>query len=91
MFLKHTHLHLPPLLPVCFHFLQTADVLERVAAFALKTRLKESRLVKASVSCDTWSLLSGRVNGAKIYGEGWRSPLNLTARILEVRLVVKVW
>lgn len=41
-------------------------------------------MVKASVSCDAWSLLSGRVNGAKIYGEGWRSPLNLTAQILEV-------
>jgi hypothetical protein len=40
--------------------------------------------VTASVSCDTWSLLSGRVNGAKVYGEGWRSPLDLTARILEV-------
>lgn len=66
--------------PVC----QTADVLENVAAFALKARLKECRLVKASVSCDTWSLLSGRVNGARILGEGWRSPLNLTARRLEV-------
>jgi hypothetical protein len=41
-------------------------------------------VVTASVSCDTWSLLSGRVNGAKVYGEGWRSPLDLTARILEV-------
>ena len=89
----HHHLHLsptppppplPPSHPVVAHPLQSADVLENVAAFALKTRLKESRLVKASVSCDTWSLLSGRVNGAKIYGEGWRSPLNLTAQILEV-------
>jgi hypothetical protein len=70
----------PP--PACC--LQTADVLENVAALALKTRLKESRAVQASVSCDTWSLLSGRVHGAKIYGEGWRSPLNLTAQVLEV-------
>lgn len=80
----HSHFHLlphylpPPLL------VQTADVLEGVASIALKTRLKECRVVKASVSCDAWSLLSGRVNGAKIYGEGWRSPLNLTAQILEV-------
>jgi hypothetical protein len=29
---------------------------------------------------------SGRVNGAKIYREGWRSPLNLTAQILKVRI-----
>lgn len=61
----------------------TADILESVAVFALKARLREQRVVKASVSCDAWSLLSGRVNGAKIYGEGWRSPLNLTAQTLE--------
>jgi len=71
----------PPLSPPS----QTADILESVAVFALKARLREQRVVKASVSCDAWSLLSGRVNGAKIYGEGWRSPLNLTAQTLEVR------
>lgn len=64
---------------------QTASLLENVAALALRSRLLEARVVTASVSCDTWSLLAGRVNGARIYGEGWRSPLNLTARSLEVR------
>ncbi|KAF6252233.1 hypothetical protein COO60DRAFT_546283 [Scenedesmus sp. NREL 46B-D3] len=38
---------------------------------------------QTSISCDTWSLLAGRVNDVKIHGEGWRSPLNLTAQVLE--------
>eukprot|EP00882_Tetradesmus_deserticola_P011787 GHRQ01012473.1.p1 GENE.GHRQ01012473.1~~GHRQ01012473.1.p1 ORF type:complete len:218 (+),score=58.84 GHRQ01012473.1:180-833(+) len=29
------------------------------------------------------SLLAGRINAVKIHGEGWRSPLNLTAQVLE--------
>ncbi|KAF8054989.1 Serp2 [Scenedesmus sp. PABB004] len=61
----------------------TADILENVASLALRARLKECRSVKTSVSCDAWSLLAGRVNGVKIVGEGWRSPLNLTAQLLE--------
>lgn len=63
---------------------QTADVVEAVAAMALKARLKEYRSVKAQVFCDAWSLMAGRVNGVKIMGEGWTSPLNLTAQVLEV-------
>uniref|UniRef100_A0A383VV08 Uncharacterized protein n=1 Tax=Tetradesmus obliquus TaxID=3088 RepID=A0A383VV08_TETOB len=61
----------------------TADILENVTCLALRARLKECRAVKTSISCDTWSLLAGRVNGVKIHGEGWRSPLNLTAQVLE--------
>jgi hypothetical protein len=64
---------------------QTTRLLENVASLALRTRLKEARVVTASVSADTWSLLAGRVAGARISGEGWRSPLNLTARTIEVR------
>lgn len=37
--------------------------------------------------CDAWSLLSGRVNGAKIYGDGWRSPLNLTGGVVECEVL----
>lgn len=69
--------------PPCFN-LQTADILENVTCLALRARLKECRAVETSISCDTWSLLAGRVNDVKIHGEGWRSPLNLTAQVLEV-------
>jgi hypothetical protein len=41
--------------------------------------------VTADISCDAFSLLAGRVNSVTIKGEGWRSPLDLTAQLLEVR------
>lgn len=54
-----------------------------MTALALRARLKEARLVRADISCDAFSLLAGRVNSVTIKGEGWRSPLNLTAQSLE--------
>eukprot|EP00775_Hariotina_reticulata_P012375 gene12375-12509_t len=63
-----------------------ADILENVANIALRSRLKECRSVATSVACDTWSLLAGRVKGVKLRGEGWRSPKNLTAQLLEATL-----
>lgn len=62
---------------------QTASLLEAVASAALRARLRESRSVTAAISADTWSLLQGRVNGVRVTGEGWASPLNLTARRLD--------
>jgi hypothetical protein len=62
---------------------QTADLLESVTCLALRSRLRECGGVTASICCDAWSLLQGRVNGVRLTGEGWRSPLNLTARHLE--------
>jgi hypothetical protein len=64
---------------------QTATLLEQVTSFALRARLKECRAVHAEISCDAFSLLAGRVNSVTIRGEGWRSPLDLTAQLLEVR------
>lgn len=61
----------------------TADLLESVTCLALRSRLRECGGVTASICCDAWSLLQGRVNGVRLTGEGWRSPLNLTARHLE--------
>lgn len=71
-----------PLPPLSY---QSADMVEAVASFALRSRLKDCRSVKCKVSCDTFGLLSGRISSAKVLGEGWRSPLNLTAQVLEVR------
>jgi hypothetical protein len=77
-------MHVRPSLTNHCCVVQTADILENVTCLALRARLKECRGVKTSISCDMWSLLAGRVNGVKIHGEGWRSPLNLTAQVLEV-------
>ena len=55
-----------------------------MTAFALRARLREARSVTAEISCDAMSLLGGRVNSVTVRGEGWRSPLNLTAQQLEV-------
>ncbi len=74
---------LTPLLLSCC--LQSAGVLEAVASLALRLRLKECRGVRTEVSCDAFSLMAGRINSVRIVGEGWRSPLNLTAQLLEVR------
>jgi hypothetical protein len=63
--------------------MQTADLVEAVACLALRARLKECRKVACTVSCDATSLLAGRINSVKVTGEGWASPGNLTARILE--------
>ena len=64
--------------------LQSADLLESVTSMALRARLKECGDVKVSVSCDIGTLMSGRINSVKLHGQGWRSPLNLTAQVLEV-------
>ncbi|KAI8477026.1 MAG: hypothetical protein J3K34DRAFT_515998 [Monoraphidium minutum] len=61
----------------------TATLLEHVTQMALRARLKESRSVHAEISCDAFSLMAGRVNSVTVRGEGWRSPLNLTAQLLE--------
>lgn len=61
----------------------TATLLEQVTSLALRARLKEARAVSTEISCDAMSLLAGRVNSVTIKGEGWRSPLDLTAQLLE--------
>lgn len=61
----------------------TATLLEQVTQLALRARLKEARSVTADISCDAFSLMAGRVNSVTIKGEGWRSPLDLTAQTLE--------
>ncbi|GBF93742.1 hypothetical protein Rsub_06074 [Raphidocelis subcapitata] len=72
-----------PLAPRAVAHDLTATLLERVTSLALRARLKEARSVAADISCDAFSLLAGRVNSVAIRGEGWRSPLNLTAQLLE--------
>ncbi|KIY99162.1 Protein YIPF6 [Monoraphidium neglectum] len=61
----------------------TATLLEQITQYALRARLREARSVTAEISCDAFSLLAGRVNSVTIKGEGWRSPLDLTAQTLE--------
>lgn len=63
---------------------QTAGFLEAVATAALQSRLRSHSLVKSSIECDGWGLLSGRVNSVAIAGRDWISPLGLSARVLEV-------
>jgi hypothetical protein len=67
----------------------TTGLLESVVTLALRARLRESRGVECSISADVFSLLAGHVYGARVSGEGWRSPLNLTARTIEVRVALQ--
>ncbi|KAK9815744.1 hypothetical protein WJX72_008830 [[Myrmecia] bisecta] len=64
----------------------SAGFLETVATMALKTRLKAYQQVETSMNCTAWGLLQGAVEGVQIRGQGWTSPLGLSARILEVTL-----
>lgn len=66
--------------------LQTAGFLEAVAAAALQSRLRQHSLVRASIDCDGFTLLQGRVRSVAIAGRDWISPLGLSAVILEVIL-----
>lgn len=59
-------------------------MLENVASLAFKARLKECRRADVFMSCDWRTLMEGRINSVKVVGEGWRSPLDLTAQVLEV-------
>lgn len=79
----------PPLIPhdaspSLPHSTQSASVLENVASLAFKARLKECRRADVFMSCDWRTLMEGRINSVKVVGEGWRSPLDLTAQVLEV-------
>eukprot|EP00208_Stichococcus_sp_RCC1054_P006938 CAMPEP_0206147730 /NCGR_PEP_ID=MMETSP1473-20131121/34366_1 /ASSEMBLY_ACC=CAM_ASM_001109 /TAXON_ID=1461547 /ORGANISM="Stichococcus sp, Strain RCC1054" /LENGTH=351 /DNA_ID=CAMNT_0053544799 /DNA_START=285 /DNA_END=1340 /DNA_ORIENTATION=- len=64
----------------------TAGFLEAVAAAALQSRLRQHSLVRASIDCDGFTLLQGRVRSVAIAGRDWISPLGLSAVILEVSL-----
>ena len=44
---------------------------------ALQARLEQLSLVRASIDCDGFSLLAGRVNSIAIAGHNWVSPLGL--------------
>ncbi|GIL43393.1 hypothetical protein Vafri_1166 [Volvox africanus] len=57
---------------------------EAIAAAALRTRLRSHAKVAVHVKASSWGILAGRLEGAKVEGRGWESPLGLTARILDV-------
>lgn len=50
----------------------------------MKARLKRHAEVIADVKCSTWGLLQGRLDAASLGGTDWQSPLDLTARVLQV-------
>ncbi len=70
------------LLLECEH--QTADIMEAAIVLALKTRLKQWQDIRAEVDSDAFSLMEGRFRSMGIHGQGWRTPLELTAHQLEV-------
>lgn len=63
---------------------QAAVAVETIATAALRMRLRTHELVRVSVQCNSWDLLGGRIQGARVEGRGWESPQGLTARVLEV-------
>lgn len=66
--------------------LQTSDLMEAAIALALRSRLREHTEITPRVSCTALGLMEGRFEGMQIVGRGWRTPLELTAQVLEVRV-----
>lgn len=66
--------------------LQTSDLMEAAITLALRSRLREYTEITPRVSCSARDLMEGRFEGMQIIGRGWRTPLELTAQVLEVRV-----
>ncbi|KAI8475697.1 MAG: hypothetical protein J3K34DRAFT_517131 [Monoraphidium minutum] len=64
----------------------TADIMQAAVEFSLQRRLKEHHSIKAEVDCDALGVLEGRFRSMAIIGEGWVTPLGMTARRLEVNI-----
>jgi hypothetical protein len=65
--------------------LQTGQLLQSIFQLALKSRLKSHGTVDVDAVCDARSLLEGVFNGINILGTNWVTPLQLTAKLLQVR------
>lgn len=59
-------------------------VLNVAAEVALKSRLRAWTAVSPSIVANVGDVMQGRVAGVTIRGRGWRSPLGLSCRTLEV-------
>jgi hypothetical protein len=64
----------------------TAALLEGAIKLALRARLSSLGGVDARVLSDARALLKGKFGGLRVTGLGWRTPLSLTARRLEVEV-----
>ncbi|KXZ56410.1 hypothetical protein GPECTOR_1g365 [Gonium pectorale] len=65
---------------------RAAAAVETIAAAALRARLRSHSKVAVQISASGWDLLSGRIEGAKVEGRMWESPLGLTAQVLDVQV-----
>ena len=65
---------------------KTADLLEAAIEFALRQRLREHESIAVRAECDFQGLAGGVFRGLRVRGAGWRTPLELTARSLDVRV-----
>lgn len=65
---------------------QTAELLERAFTLALAARLKQHGGIDVDVRSTAWGLLEGKFGGMTVKGTRWRTPLELTAEQLMVRL-----
>jgi hypothetical protein len=65
---------------------KTADLLEAAIEFALRQRLREHESIAVRAECDFQGLAGGVFRGLRVLGAGWRTPLELTARSLDVRV-----
>jgi len=63
-----------------------ASMLQSVVTLALKSQLRQCGHIDVDVDGDVGTLLDGRIRGARCLGHRWQSPLNLTARMLDVRV-----
>ena len=68
-------------------FLQTqsSGILQNIAKLALQSQLKKFDTVDVAIDSNPGRLLEGTVDGVVVRGQGWQSPLGLSARLLEVR------
>ena len=58
-------------------------LLSQVAELVLRTRLRECGSCDISVQADPASLLSGGVNGVRVSGRNWCTPMQLSCRALD--------
>lgn len=63
-----------------------AVLLSGVAKLVLKSRLRELQSVDVKVQATPAAILGGGVDGVRVTGRGWCTPLRLSCRMLDVRV-----
>mmetsp|Transcript_34689 Transcript_34689/g.80219 ORF Transcript_34689/g.80219 Transcript_34689/m.80219 type:complete len:321 (-) Transcript_34689:330-1292(-) len=61
----------------------TSSLISALAITAVRLRLSPTASVSCDVTASPTGLIGGRVDGVIVSGKNWRSPLNLTCRLIE--------